>query len=182
MNLQPVPIVGGCYADDTRPYSSQDCVNWIPERAEVQGGRSDGILRSAPGLIEFGGNAALINDRTVAFVDANGGFAGIKLGADGFLYVGTGTPGTGIVYTQVLGEDWIVSGDQSVMRCRWTNQSGVLDSGTVGTWLALTSDRAFYVNEQASGVTQTCVGLLEIDAGDGVVLDSATITLSATDL
>ncbi len=51
--LRPVPIVGGCYADDTKPYSSQDCVNWIPEPAEVSGGRSDGILRQAPGLSLF---------------------------------------------------------------------------------------------------------------------------------
>ena len=60
MNLQPVPIVGGCYADDTRPYSSQDCVNWIPERAEVAGGRSDGILRSAPGASSFSTGGSLV--------------------------------------------------------------------------------------------------------------------------
>jgi len=53
MRLQPVPLVGGCYADDTKPYSAQDCVNWIPERAEVAGGRSDGMLRNAPGFSLF---------------------------------------------------------------------------------------------------------------------------------
>lgn len=53
MMLTPVPIVGGCYADETRPYSSQDCVNWIPERAEVAGARSNERLLQAPGLTLF---------------------------------------------------------------------------------------------------------------------------------
>lgn len=53
MRLAPVQIVGGCYADETRPYSSQDCVNWIPERAEVPGGRSAERLLQAPGLTLF---------------------------------------------------------------------------------------------------------------------------------
>lgn len=51
--LRPVPVVGGCYADDTKPYSSQDAVNWIPERAEVAGGRSAERLLQAPGLNSF---------------------------------------------------------------------------------------------------------------------------------
>lgn len=51
--LRPVPVVGGCYADETRPYSSQDCVNWIPERAEVAGGRSAERLLQAPGLTQL---------------------------------------------------------------------------------------------------------------------------------
>lgn len=53
MMLQPVPVVGGCYADDTKPYSAQDCVNWLPERAEVQGGRSNERLLNPPGLTAF---------------------------------------------------------------------------------------------------------------------------------
>ena len=53
MKFSPVPIVGGCYADDTKPYSSQDCVNWIPERAEAENARSGSMLRNAPGASEF---------------------------------------------------------------------------------------------------------------------------------
>lgn len=53
MKLLPVPLVGGCYADDTKPYSSQDCVNWIPERAEAASARSGEMLRNAPGLSQF---------------------------------------------------------------------------------------------------------------------------------
>jgi hypothetical protein len=45
----PAPIVGGAYKDDARSFSVQDTVNWIPERAEAEGTRSDGMLRDAPG-------------------------------------------------------------------------------------------------------------------------------------
>ena len=55
--LRPVPVVGGCYADETRPYSVQDTVNWIPERAEVPGGRSNERLLQAPGLSAFASGA-----------------------------------------------------------------------------------------------------------------------------
>ena len=60
MKLQPVPLVGGCYADDTRPFSSQDCINWIPERAEVAGARSAERLLQPPGLSLFSAGDGLI--------------------------------------------------------------------------------------------------------------------------
>lgn len=52
--LEPLQIVDGAYLDDTRPYDSQDCVNYIPEFAENASARSPGILRGAPGLRIFG--------------------------------------------------------------------------------------------------------------------------------
>jgi hypothetical protein len=48
--LEPLQIVDGAYLDDTRPYDSQDCVNYIPEAAENANARSPAILRGAPGL------------------------------------------------------------------------------------------------------------------------------------
>lgn len=51
--LQPLQIVDGAYLDDTRPYDSQDCVNYIPEAAENANARSPAILRGAPGLSLF---------------------------------------------------------------------------------------------------------------------------------
>lgn len=51
----PVPLLGGAYADDTRPWSSQDVVNWLPAKAERPGARSDIILRTPPGLTHFAG-------------------------------------------------------------------------------------------------------------------------------
>lgn len=53
MRWQEVPVVGGAYSDDSKPWSAQDTVNWIPEVAERPGGRSPVMLRSAPGLLSF---------------------------------------------------------------------------------------------------------------------------------
>jgi hypothetical protein len=50
MRWQDLPIVGGSYRDDTRPWSVQDTVNFIPVQAEKQGTRSPALLRGAPGL------------------------------------------------------------------------------------------------------------------------------------
>lgn len=49
MTWAPFPIAGGCYKDDTLPWSAQDTVNWIPVVAEVQGTRTPVMLRGAPG-------------------------------------------------------------------------------------------------------------------------------------
>lgn len=50
MRLQPFDLVGGFYEDDSRPWSVQDTVNWIPEAAETGGTRTVSMLRDAPGL------------------------------------------------------------------------------------------------------------------------------------
>lgn len=42
-------IVDGGYADDSRPYSHQETINYLPEYAEQAGTRSKGKLRGAPG-------------------------------------------------------------------------------------------------------------------------------------
>jgi len=47
------PIVGGAYTDDTRAWSVQDTVNYIPVYAEKDGTRSARMLRCAPGASEF---------------------------------------------------------------------------------------------------------------------------------
>jgi hypothetical protein len=52
--LEPLQLVDGAYLDDTRPYDSQDCVNYIPEVAENANARSPAILRGAPGMRLFG--------------------------------------------------------------------------------------------------------------------------------
>jgi hypothetical protein len=54
---QPIPIVGGAYKDDTRPWSSQDTVNWVPVQAERTGTRTREMLRCAPGLQLFSDGA-----------------------------------------------------------------------------------------------------------------------------
>jgi len=53
LRLEPLQIVDGAYSDETRPYDSQDCVNYIPEVAENANARSPAILRGAPGMRLF---------------------------------------------------------------------------------------------------------------------------------
>ena len=53
MKNQSVPLVGGYYADDTRAWSAQDCVNWLPTQAEKSGTRTPSMLKTPPGLREF---------------------------------------------------------------------------------------------------------------------------------
>jgi len=50
MRAQPVDLIGGYYADDTLPWSSQDTVNWLPVMAEVAGTRTPKYLKTPPGL------------------------------------------------------------------------------------------------------------------------------------
>jgi hypothetical protein len=63
MTWAPFPLAGGCYRDDTLPWSAQDTVNWIPVVAEVQGARTPVMLRGAPGL----GPCAAMGDTFSAF-------------------------------------------------------------------------------------------------------------------
>ncbi|SDX52890.1 packaged DNA stabilization protein [Lysobacter enzymogenes] len=53
MKWRPLQIVGGAYSDDTKPWTCQDAVNWLPLQAERPGARSDAIMRSAPGFRQF---------------------------------------------------------------------------------------------------------------------------------
>lgn len=65
--------------------------------------------------------------------------------------------------------------------CRMTTVSGTVSPGSAatGSWLSLGSDRSWNVQIAVVG-TKTYVGTLEIRrASDGVVLDTATITLTA---
>jgi hypothetical protein len=52
MKRTPLPIVDGCYADETRAFSVQDTVNYIPVTAEQAGTRSPLLAVDAPGLRE----------------------------------------------------------------------------------------------------------------------------------
>ncbi|WP_156087756.1 packaged DNA stabilization protein [Lysobacter sp. Root667] len=51
MTWQPIPVVGGAFTDDARPFACQDTVNWLPVRAERPGARADWMLRGRPGLV-----------------------------------------------------------------------------------------------------------------------------------
>ncbi len=50
MRKAPLEIVDGAYADEDRPYSSQDTVNYLPVFAEQEGTRTAKMLKTPPGL------------------------------------------------------------------------------------------------------------------------------------
>lgn len=53
MKWQPIPIAGGAYADEARPFAFQDCVNWLPVRAERPNTREQWKLTPVPGFLRF---------------------------------------------------------------------------------------------------------------------------------
>lgn len=53
MRQQPLDIVAGSYSDETRPFSSQDTVNYLPVFAEQGGTRTPTMLKTPPGLRPF---------------------------------------------------------------------------------------------------------------------------------
>lgn len=79
MKWQPAPIIGGAYADNARPFSHQDTVNWLPVRTERPGGRSDWKLTPAPGLKAF-------STLTNASTDSSDRIRGVR-NVEGRLYV-----------------------------------------------------------------------------------------------
>jgi hypothetical protein len=76
---------------------------------------------------------------------------------------------------------WLIgSTSGSLYEARATVSSGSLSSGTTGSWLALSSNRAWRVTRSSLG-TSTCTFLVEIrDAATQTAQDSATITLAAS--
>lgn len=50
MKMTSVPIVGGFYADADKPWSVQDCLNYLPVQAEQAGTRTPAQLKTPPGL------------------------------------------------------------------------------------------------------------------------------------
>jgi hypothetical protein len=78
-------------------------------------------------------------------------------------------------------DDWVVPKDvaPSDYEVRATLNSGSLSSGTVGSWLALTSNRSWSVSAVGSSSSQTADLTLEIRQGANV-LASAVYSLSAS--
>jgi len=53
MRANPLPLINGFYADETRPWSQQDVVNWLPVSAEQEGTRTPTMLKTPPGLSPY---------------------------------------------------------------------------------------------------------------------------------
>lgn len=106
---QPVPVAGGAYTDDTRPWTVQDTVNRLPVAAERTGSRSEAMLRDCPGAQSMG---SLGDSPIRGLHDAEGLLLAIcgttlyRIRGDGYAYeVGT-IPGVGrcsIAHNQVTG-------------------------------------------------------------------------------
>jgi hypothetical protein len=75
--------------------------------------------------------------------------------------------------------NWLLIGTNTDYECRATITSGGLTGGdSTGAWLSLGTTRMWYVH--ATNTVVTCTLTIEIRrASDGVVLDTATVTLDA---
>lgn len=54
MRTVPLPFIGGFYADESRPWSMQDCVNWLPTASEQPDStRTMVMAKTPPGLSPY---------------------------------------------------------------------------------------------------------------------------------
>lgn len=119
---------------------------------------------------------------------------GVSITAQTFARVGTGSSSTTGSYTldsdgnvykhgPALLETWLVSGAAGDYEVMATLQSGSSPTaGTMGSWLALSSDRTWSLTVGA-GTEDHTTFLVEIRrASDGMILDSATITINVDNL
>lgn len=137
---QPAPIIGGAYSDESKPWSVQDTVNYIPVRAERDGTRSMAKLRGAPGYYAFcdlGTSAPVRGARNVEgrllAVSGTGLFLVTPDGAS--QYIGK-IPGTGRVS---MSHNQITGGNQVAIS---NGQSGYVYNTVDGSLVQIT-DEAF---------------------------------------
>lgn len=101
-----------------------------------------------------------------------------QLDSDGKVYKLEGTTAS---TPSTFVEDWVVpNGDASNYECFATLDSGSLQTGTTGTWLALTSDRMWGVAVTGLGTQSATLTIAIREVGTGTNLTSATISLEAT--
>jgi len=127
----------------------------------------------------FSAETVLLTNRTIsAFaISPASATAGIRFNSDGTLQTRANA-----AYTSVSGEWLTPSGDGSAYRVRATLSSGPAPSSgpALSTWHALTVNIEWSKLRSGIGSDADTVLFIEIDKGDGVVIDSATITLQAT--
>lgn len=119
-------------------------------------------------MATVGGPRVKITDQTITDVSSTD--AQYVLQSDGTVHGITSGGG------DITLEDWVTPADvaPSSYECRATLNSGTLDAGTTGSWLALTTNRGW---ECHTGHTANLT--IEIRIGT-TVLDSATVVLDAT--
>ena len=116
---------------------------------------------------------SITNQSIAEFTGGTTATAGYRLDSDGWVYQVT----TSITSTL---EQWVTPAARAIdYEAKVSLVSGILTSGTTGTWLALSADQLWRVSAPG-GVSRTCTFTVEIRrAGVGTVLDSATITVIA---
>lgn len=134
------------------------------------------MLAAALARMGAGGPVIAITNRSISHT--SGGIlpasATYTLGSDGVVYRQTGSS------PAVALETWDnQSATVGNYEAKVTVTSGALTSGTTGSWVSLGSSKSWDLSISAGGYDQ-CVFTVEIRlASSGVVLDSATITLTA---
>lgn len=77
--------------------------------------------------------------------------------------------------------DWIAPRiNMALFEARVTVTSGSLSSGTAGSWLSLATTREWQRNQTTIGTSSVQFTIEIRRASDGVVVDSATINMSAS--
>lgn len=102
-------------------------------------------------------------------------YARYQLDSDGKVYKYTGqTPGTPSTYI----EDWVdPNSEASNYECFATVSGDALETGTTGSWLALTSDRMWGIAETGGGTKSTDLTITIREVGTTTNLTSATISM-----
>jgi len=123
----------------------------------------------------MGGDKISLSGVAVSSVGSGTQTATYTLESDGDVV--TATTGGG----SVDAGDWIdpKANAPSDYECRATLNSGTLTSGTTGSWLALTSNRSWSLQQITIGQATQVDLTIEIRKGSGATLASATVTLDA---
>jgi hypothetical protein len=111
---------------------------------------------------------------SVAPTDA---YAGVGYLVTGNEYYCTATTGTFLD----TGSNWISTGDPTSLHIKCTVNSGDTPAGaTTGSWLAMTSDKYWYLAATSDGDSKTCnLTIAFSDDGGSSTLDSCTVVLLA---
>lgn len=134
----PFKFVGGAYKDDSRPWTAQDTVNYIPMSAERQGTRSPTRLVSAPGFLEFADTGTNLpirgmhNAEGTLFVVA--GTTLFRVGADSSTTALGTVPGVGRVK---MAHNQITGGNQLAIA---NGSSGYVYNTYTDTFVQITDD------------------------------------------
>lgn len=118
-----------------------------------------------------GGGSVVLHDADIGLsvIDPNNATAQFRVTSGGVVE-GTGE----------ADYDWLIAGAAADYEVRADVTSGSLGSGTTGSWLSLSSTRAWSVTRSVLGTSSATMTVRIRRASDAVVLETATISLEAT--